>query len=139
MKKMISFGLALMLVFALASCKSKSDGELYWSVTMFADEVTDKFSSDDKFYLTIDLDDSMIDTYHLDDEELTIVTGKELYDKIAGNEKLLGVTLQVTVPADKKPAEQKDSSDIVRWILQEKNVEYCKIESITTKDNTKIS
>ena len=81
----------------LSNCLKKDDGYFFWS-TFFIDDITDKFYNSEEYYITVDLDDSMVEEYRLTSDTFTFPTTKSLYDRAELNVGYVGVSLQVTLP-----------------------------------------
>lgn len=132
MKKIVSSALILILVSAFVGCGQETADTGHTFITSIPVlDITDKFS-EDEFYVTIVLDDCIVEEYRLTYNELTVPVNEEIYDEIVVNEGFAGVTLQVTIP-DNQP-----KSDI-GMVLKEKLTQYCKIISVTTTKNIVIN
>lgn len=132
MKKIVSSALILILVLAFDGCGKETADTGHTFVTSIPIlDITDKFS-EDEFYVTIVLDDCIVEEYRLTYNELTVPVNEDIYDEIVVNEGFSGVTLQVTIP-DGQP-----KSDI-RMVLKDKLTQYCKIISVTTTKNIVIN
>ena len=57
----------------LSNCLKKDDGYFFWS-TFFIDDITDKFYNSEEYYITVDLDDSMVEEYRLTSDTFTFQT-----------------------------------------------------------------
>lgn len=90
-----------------------------------------KFHNEDGYYLTVILDDSVVKSYHLHYDRVSLKTGKRIYDKVFPEENFVGVSLKITNV-------KKLSNIDVGLILKEKQTDLCEIISVTKSDNTLI-
>ena len=70
----------------------------------------------------------MIEDYHLSYDEVSIKTGKNLYDKVVPGERSPGVTLKITDP-------EKECRDIGA-LMKVKRHELCELISVTAADHS---
>ncbi len=97
-------------------------------VTLSVDSIAGKFHNEDGYYLTLALEDGVIEDYHLSYDEVSIKTGKNLYDKVVPGERSPGVTLKITDP-------EKECRDIGA-LMKAKRHELCEIISVTAADHS---
>ena len=90
-------------------------------------DITDKFYSDD-YYVTVVLEDDIVEEYSLKHNQLTIPVNKDIYNQVVVNDGFAGITLQVTVPSNQPKTD-------IGMVLKEERAEYCRIVSVTDKDN----
>ena len=93
-------------------------------------DITDKFYSKE-YYMTVILDNCIVEEYNLKHNKLTIPVSKDIYDQVVVNDGFTGITLQVTMPSDQPKTD-------IGMVLKEELVEYCRITSVTNKDNVVI-
>ena len=97
-------------------------------VTLSVDSIAGKFHNEDGYYLTLALEDGVIEDYHLSYDEVSIKTGKNLYDKVVPGERSPGVTLKIT-------DSEKECRDIGA-LMKVKRHELCEIISVTAADHS---
>lgn len=128
MKRFLAALLLIACVGMCAGCQSapirKQD---HFATAIGISDITDKFI-DDQPYVTVVLDDYLIQEYSLDYNEVTIAVEKSVYDKVTLNTGYCGISLLVTIPDDLPKAD-------IGLILKAKRIENIKITSATTKDN----
>ncbi len=119
---------ACICVFGLKMTEEKG----YSFVTALSiDDIAEKMQEEDGFYLTVALPDHVRNEYSLSYEKLTIQTSKDIFKQVKANEGFVGATLQVTIPEGRPEKE-------IGIVLKEKLAEYCRIISVTTKENVVI-
>ena len=119
---------ACICVFGLKMTKEKG----YSFVTALSiDDIAEKMQEEDGFYLTVALPEHVRNEYSLSYEKLTIQTSKDIFEQVKANEGFVGATLQVTIPEGRPEKE-------IGIVLKEKLAEYCRIISVTTKENVVI-
>lgn len=119
---------ACICVFGLKMTEEKG----YAFVTALSiDDIAEKMQEEDGFYLTVALPEHVRNEYSLSYEKLTIQTSKDIFEQVKANEGFVGATLQVTIPEGRPEKE-------IGIVLKEKLAEYCRIISITTKENVVI-
>lgn len=118
----------------LSNCLKKDDGYFFWS-TFFIDDITDKFYNSEEYYITVDLDDSMVEEYRLTSDTFTFPTTKSLYDRAELNVGYVGVSLQVTLPVTLPEGSKPPDMGL---ILRENLTEYCIITGATVEGNIPI-
>ena len=99
--------------------------------TLSIDDIAEKMQEEDGFYLTVALPEHVRNEYSLSYEKLTIQTSKDIFEQVKANEGFVGATLQVTIP-EVRPEKE------IGIVLKEKLAEYCRIISVTTKENVVI-
>ncbi len=95
--------------------------------TMSIQDVTEKNHTDD-YYLTLLLDDFVVEEFGLSYNSLTIKTTESIYNNVSVNSGFVGVSLKVTIPNNQ---ETRD----LGMILKENLTDWCQVIGITTKDN----
>ncbi len=119
---------ACICVFGLKMTEEKG----YSFVTALSiDDIAEKMQEEDGFYLTVALPEHVRNEYSLSYEKLTIQTSKDIFEQVKANEGFVGATLQVTIPEGRPEKE-------IGIVLKEKLAEYCRIISVTTKENVVI-
>ncbi len=119
---------ACICVFGLKMTEEKG----YTFVTALSiDDIAEKMQEEDGFYLTVALPEHVRNEYSLSYEKLTIQTSKDIFEQVKANEGFVGATLQVTIP-EVRPEKE------IGIVLKEKLAEYCRIISVTTKENVVI-
>ena len=119
---------ACICVFGLKMTEEKG----YTFVTALSiDDIAEKMQEEDGFYLTVALPEHVRNEYSLSYEKLTIQTSKDIFKQVKANEGFVGATLQVTIPEGRPEKE-------IGIVLKEKLAEYCRIISVTTKENVVI-
>ena len=119
---------ACICVFGLKMTEEKG----YAFVTALSiDDIAEKMQEEDGFYLTVALPEHVRNEYSLSYEKLTIQTSKDIFEQVKANEGFVGATLQVTIPEGRPEKE-------IGIVLKEKLAEYCRIISVTTKENVVI-
>lgn len=119
---------ACICVFGLKMTEEKG----YTFVTALSiDDIAEKMQEEDGFYLTVALPEHVRNEYSLSYEKLTIQTSKDIFEQVKANEGFVGATLQVTIPEGRPEKE-------IGIVLKEKLAEYCRIISVTTKENVVI-
>lgn len=114
---------------AVASKEKKNECITITSVSIKS--VTEKFHNEDGYYLTVILEDSVVKSYHLHYDRVSLKTGKRIYDKVFPEENFVGISLKI--------ASVKELSNIdVGLILKEEQTDLCEIISVTKADNTLI-
>ena len=119
---------ACICVFGLKMTEEKG----YSFVTALSiDDIAEKMQEEDGFYLTVALPEHVSNEYSLSYEKLTIQSSKDIFEQGKENEGFVGATLQVTIPEGRPEKE-------IGIVLKEKLAEYCRIISVTTKENVVI-
>jgi len=113
----------------LVAASKGEKNELITSVSI--ESVTEKFHNEDGYYLTVILDDSVVKSYHLHYDRVSLKTGRRIYDKDFPDENFVGVSLKIA-------SDKKLSHNDVGLILKEKQTDLCEIISVTKADNTLI-
>lgn len=112
-------------VFGVVKMSNKDDHSFVTALSIY--DITEK-KQDDEFYLTVALDDFVVEEYSLSQNDFTFQVKESIYNKVIANSGFTGVSLKVTIPYD------QPKSDI-GMILKENRTDYCEIISVTTKDN----
>ena len=115
------------IVWCFFNSTSKPDSTY---TTLSISDILEKKEFEDSYYLTIVLDDFLVEDCSLDFQQLTIATNETLYNQITVNTGYTGVSLKV--PDFQEYGEFLDmlkSRDTANW----------KIMSVTTADNQKLS
>lgn len=99
--------------------------------TLSVQDVTEKRHINYDYYLTLLLDDFVVEEYRLPHETLTIKTTKSIYDDVVVNSGFSGVSLKIVFPDNQ---EKRD----LGMILKENLIDWCQVIGITTKDNVLI-
>ena len=115
-------------VFSILKISTKPDTTI---ITISIQNITEK-SHTDNYYLTILLDDSVVQEYGLSYNSLTFKTAESIYNKVKVNSGFVGASLKIVIPTDQ---EKRD----LGMILKENLTDWCEIVGITTKDNVSIN
>lgn len=95
------------------------------------DSIAEKYHNEDGYYLTVVLEDSAIEYYHLSYDKVSFKTGQRIYDKVFPEDDFIGVSLKMTQP-------EKRSYVDLGSVLKGKQEELCEIISVTKADNSLI-
>ncbi len=111
-----------------AGCKEvKNERVTVTSVSI--ESIAEKFHNGDECYLTVVLEDSVVESYHLSYDSVSFKTGQRIYDKVFPEDDFIGISLKITEP--EKPSRIDPGS-----VLREKQTDLCEIISVTKADNT---
>lgn len=91
--------------------------------TLSIDSIAEKFHNEDGYYLTVALEDWLIEEYHLSYDRISIKTQWDIYDKASPGDGYAGVTLKIREP-------EKCSNGGVREVLQWDLSDLCDIISL---------
>lgn len=129
MKKifLIIFFLIIIIIFYSSKLSNKNNYILITTIPI--SDITEKTYYNKLFYLTIVLDDYIIEKYNLSYNELTLKSSERIYNKIIVNSGFSGASLRITITNNK-------SNNDLENILKERNTDYCEIIGVTKKDNT---
>ena len=111
--------------FSILKISTKSDTTLV--TTLSIQDITEK-SHTDNYYLTILLDDFVVQENGLSYNSLTLKTTESIYNKVKVNSGFVGVSLKIVIPSNQ---EKRD----LGVILKENLIDWCEVIGITTKDN----
>ncbi len=128
MKKFLIILLAAVMAicaFSLPKILSKSDTTVITALSV--KDVKEKIHTDD-YYLTVLLDDFVVQEYGLSYNSLKLKTTESIYNQIKPGSGFSGVSLKITIP------ENQEKRDL-GMVLKEKLSDWCLIIGITTKDN----
>ena len=130
MKKFILlFTLLILGLCTLGSMKKSDEIELTTLITTLSiKEMLAKNLDSNNYYLTVAVDDFVIDEYRLSYTELTIPVEKSLYEKVSADNSYVSISLEIIVPSHQ-------SSNDLRLIFRDANTEYWKIIGITDSSN----
>lgn len=78
--------------------KNSQTKELVNVTTMGISHITDKYSENSKFYLTVNLDEIVVENYGLVSKTYSFKTNEHIYNNISVNDDYSGLTLKITVP-----------------------------------------
>lgn len=127
-KRFIWYFLALCIVIGFIVFVNKYNKPKLTTITALPiKEVTEK-SNTDEFYVTVLLDEAIVEEYNLANNEFKFRTNESIYDKVVVNSGFAGASLKITHPDD---GLKKD----IGMILKENETEYCEIIGITTNEN----
>lgn len=93
------------------------------------ESIAEKFHNEDGYCLTVVLEDSVVESYHLSYDTVSFKTGQRIYDKVFPEDDFIGVSLKITEP-------EKRSRIDPGSVLREKQTDSCEIVSATKADNT---
>ncbi len=123
----------LALLFALYLIKTKTAKRNYVIGTAIAtEEIIDKNIVNDNFYLTLVLDNAVVEEYNLSYKTATFRTTKSVYDKVSINDSTVGVSVNITIPCNETIRD-------VGMVLKSKKLDYIEIYSLTLDGNILIS
>lgn len=91
--------------------------------TLSVDSIAEKFHNDGGYYLTVALEDWLIEEYNLSCDRVTFKTGQDIYDKVSPGDSYAGVTLRIREP-------EKCSNGDVRAVLKWDMSDLCEIISL---------
>ncbi len=131
-KYMISLLIVIFIViciFSVLKVSTKPDTTII--TTLSIQDITEKSHTDD-YYLTILLDEYVVEEYNLSYDKLTLKTTESIYEKVKENSGFSGITLKIEIPGNQ---EKRD----LGMILKENLTDWCEIIGITTKDNVIIN
>ena len=121
------FAVGVIAGVVLSKCLKK-DGGYFFLSTFFIDDITDKGYDGEEYYITILLDDSMVEGCRLTSDTFSIPTTKSIHDQVALNVGYLGVSVEVTLP------EGYAKTMDMGYIFRENLTEYCKITKVMATD-----
>ena len=107
---------------------AEKDGPVIYT-TLSIDRIAEKLHNEDGYYLTVALEDWLIEDYNLSYDRITFKTEQEVYDKVSPGDIYAGVTLKIREP------EQCSNGDI-RAVLKWKRNDLCEIVSLGQKAGT---
>ena len=84
------------------------------------------------YYLTILLDDFVVQEYGLSYNSLTLKTTESIYNKVKVNSGFVGVSLKIVNPSNQEKRN-------LGMILKENLTDWCEVIGITTKGNVIIN
>lgn len=94
------------------------------AVTVLSIEsIAEKFQDEDGYYLTVALEDWLIDEYDLSYDRATFRTRQDIYDEVSAGDKYAGVTLKISEP-------EKCGNGDVRAVLKWDMCDLCEIISL---------
>ena len=135
-KKWMSALPALILICVIAGigwlAAPKGEKERVTITPLSVEGIADKFRNEDGYYLTVGLEDWLVESCHLSYDSVSLKTGRSIYDQVAPGERSPGVTLRITVP------ENRPGGDLIRWVMKEERQDLCEIISVTRADNSLI-
>lgn len=105
--------------------------EPFTAATLFADSIADKFQDENGYYLTVVLNDPLIEHYHLSYDRISFKTSQNIYNQVSPGEPVGGVTLEIRGP-------ERSSAPDLGAVLKGKRNDLCEIVSLTTAGNTVI-
>ncbi len=114
----------------LAAASQEKDGHV--TVTSVSIEsIAEKLHNEDGYYLTVVLEDSAVEFFHLSYDTVSFKTKQSIYDKVFPEDDFAGVSLKITEP-------EKRSRIDPGAVLREKQTDFCEIISVTKADNSLI-
>jgi len=111
-----------------AGCKEVKN-ECVTITSVSIESIAEKFHNEDGYYLTVVLEDSVVEFYHLSYDTVSFKTEQRIYDKVFPEDNFIGVSLKITEP-------EKRSRVDPGSVLREKQTDSCEIVSATKADNT---
>lgn len=135
MKKWIGIAAAVLIcaIVGLAWYVPKSlanEEELVAIMAIPTDSIAEKFHDEDGYFLTVALEDWLIEEFNLSYDRVSIRTGQGIYDKVSPGDVCAGVSLRVSWPEKPSPADVN-----IGPLLKEKQTDRWEIISVTTADN----
>ena len=107
---------------------AEKDGPVIYT-TLSIDRIAEKLHNGDGYYLTVALEDWLIEDYNLSYDRITFKTEQEVYDKVSPGDIYAGVTLKIREP-------EKCSNGDIRAVLKWKRNDLCEIVSLGQKAGT---
>lgn len=133
MKKIliISFFILFIIIsiFSILEMSNKKDYIIITAIPI--NDITEKIHNDGLYYLTVTLEDYIIEEYNLSYDKLTLKVSESIYNKVVINSGFIGISLRIKIPYNQPKSN-------IETILREKNTDYCEIIGITTKGNISI-
>lgn len=138
MKKKIGIAAAVLLcaIVGLAWYVPKSwagEDELVAIMSVSVDSIAEKFHDEDGYYLTVTLEDWLVEKFNLSYDRVSIRTRPGIYDKVSPGDVCAGVSLRVSWPEKPSPADVN-----IGPLLKKKQTDRWEIISVTTADNETI-
>lgn len=93
--------------------------------------VADKIHNKQDYYITVVLEDSVIQSYNLSYDKISFQTKKSIYDRVFLDDTFIGLSVKITV------SEEQSNADL-GLVLKMNNIELCEIVSLTKSDNSVI-
>lgn len=91
--------------------------------TLSVDSIAEKFQNEDGYYLTVALEDWLIEEYNLPYDRVTFKTRQDIYDKVSPGDIYAGVTLKIREP---EKCSNGDIHAVLKWELSD----LCEIISL---------
>lgn len=133
MKKIliISFFILFIIIsiFSILETSNKKDYIIITAIPI--NDITEKIHNDGLYYLTVTLEDYIIEEYNLSYDKLTLKVSESIYNKVVINSGFIGISLRIKIPYNQPKSN-------IETILREKNTDYCEIIGITAKGNISI-
>lgn len=133
MKKIliISFFILFIIIsiFSILEMSNKKDYIIITAIPI--NDITEKIHNDGLYYLTVTLEDYIIEEYNLSYDKLTLKVSESIYNKVVINSGFIGISLRIKIPYNQPKSN-------IETILREKNTDYCEIIGITAKGNISI-
>lgn len=129
MKKGVCIAIAVLVCAVIVSgwfAAASQKNERETVTTLSVDSIAEKFHNDDGYYLTVALEDWLIEEYNLSCDRVTFKTGQDIYDKVSPGDSYAGVTLRIREP-------EKCSNGDVRAVLKWDMSDLCEIISLGQK------
>lgn len=95
------------------------------------ESIDEKFHDEDGYYLTVNLESWLVESYHLSYDKISFKTDEEIYNQIFPGDSFTGVSLKIAWP-------EKSSNIDLGSVLKEKPNGSCEIISVTRTDNSVI-
>ena len=133
MKKIliISFFILFIIIsiFSILETSNKKDYIIITAIPI--NDITEKIHNDGLYYLTVTLEDYIIEEYNLSYDKLTLKVSESIYNKVVINSGFIGISLRIKIPYNQPKSN-------IETILREKNTDYCEIIGITAKGSISI-
>ena len=116
-------------IFAIVHHYNRYEKRMY--TTLYINQIAEKSQADGTYYLTIVLDDSAVEEYHLSHNTLKLKTTETIYNEIDTSLTYIGVSLKI-MPYD--PADGD-----IGFMLYTQNTQNWTVIKVFTDRNTSIS
>lgn len=116
-------------IFVIVHHYNRYEARIY--TTLSISQITEKSQADGAYYLTVVLDDFVVEDYHLTSNTLKLKTTEAIYSKIDTNLTYIGVSLKIM------PYDPTDGD--VSFMLHTQNTQNWTVIKVFTDSNTSIS
>ncbi len=136
-KKYIRAVLALILICIImgagwfAEVSKKEKNKRVTITSMSIDGIAEKFHHEGGYYLTVVLEDWLLETYHLSYDRVSFRTEQKIYDNVVPGDNFTGICLKITEPDNRSKID-------LGFVLKREQNDLCEIISVTTAENAGI-